>query len=141
MCWPIGLAAAIVFASSRSVPKPLDPVMTHFDKLVHFGVYGLIATLIVRLRPLQRNHARAALIAIAIVSLFGVSDEWHQAFTAGRSSDFADWVADTLGAAVAVFLYLRWTGYRRFLELRIFRARAEKPRVEMIRLAVPNPGE
>jgi len=39
-----------------------------------------------------------------------MTDEWHQSFVVGRFSDVADWVADTSGAALAVFvLYkLHW---------------------------------
>ena len=47
---------------------------------------------------------------------FGVSDEVHQSFTPGRSMEIADWVADTLGATVAVLAYTRWTAYRQRLE-------------------------
>ncbi len=30
-------------------------------------------------------------------SLYGLSDEWHQSFVAGRESSALDWLADTLG--------------------------------------------
>jgi len=122
--YPLALAALIVFASSRSrVPGIGAP---GGDKLVHFAVFGLLATLTVRLLPRS-----AAWVAVAEVSLFGATDEWHQSFTPGRHMDWADWVADTLGAAVAVLAYLRWAAYRRLLEAPVGRlcrkARIEKP--------------
>ncbi len=55
-------------------------------------------------------------MVILAVSLFGLSDEFHQAYTPGRAVEFADWVADTLGAVVAVFAYWKWDAYRRILE-------------------------
>lgn len=122
--YPLALAALIVFASSRShVPGVGAP---GGDKVVHFGVFGLLATLMVRLLPRP-----AAWIAVVAASLFGATDEWHQSFTPGRRMDWADWVADTLGAAVAVAAYWRWAAYRRLLETPVGRlcrkARIEKP--------------
>jgi len=108
--WPLALAALIFFASSQS--KLAGPDVEGSDKVVHFSVYGLLATLAVRLVRTRR----AAWLIILAVSLYGVSDEWHQSFTPGRSVEFADWLADTLGGAMAVLLYTRWSAYRRFLE-------------------------
>lgn len=103
------IAGLIVIASSRSAVE--GPKVEHFDKVVHFSVYGLLATLVVRAWGRPRS-----VWAVVAVSAFGVSDELHQHFTPGRSMEFADWVADTLGAAVAVWGYTRWTWYRERLE-------------------------
>ena len=58
-----------------------------------------------------------------LVSVYGFGDELLQGFTPDRSMEFADWVADTLGAAVAVVAYLRWNWYRRALETPLRRNR------------------
>ena len=109
--WPLLIAALIVLASSRS--RVAAPDITKIDdKFAHFGVYGLLATLVCRL-----GHGwRAAAWSLLAVSAFGVSDEWHQSFVPGRSSDVRDWIADTLGAALAVGLYGGWAWYRQLLE-------------------------
>jgi VanZ family protein len=39
-------------------------------------------------------------LALVVASAYGVSDEWHQSFTAGRDSDVFDWVADVIGAVL-----------------------------------------
>lgn len=122
--YPLALAAVIVFASSQShVPGVGAP---GGDKVIHFAVFGLLATLTVRALPRS-----VAWFAVVAVSLFGATDEWHQSFTPGRQMDWADWVADTLGALVAVLAYLRWAAYRRLLETRMGatsrKARVEKP--------------
>lgn len=106
----MAVAALVVAASSRSTVA--GPQITHFDKVVHFGVYGLIGTLVVRQRP----GWRGALWSVALVSAFGATDEWHQSFVPGRSTELADWVADTLGAATAAALYAGWPWYRNLLE-------------------------
>lgn len=42
--------------------------------------------------------------AVLIASLYGVTDEFHQIFTPGRSCDPADWAVDTIAAAVGAAL-------------------------------------
>ncbi len=118
--WPLLVAATIFFASSHS--RVAAPHITNFDKLAHFAVYGLLATLLVR----RRRGPRAIALALVITSLYGASDEWHQSFVPGRSSDVADWLADTLGGALAVALYAGWPWYRQTLEASLRR----KPRIE-----------
>ena len=120
--WPALLAAGIFLASTRS--QIAEPDITHIDKVAHFGVYGLLATLLCRLG----RGWRAAGCALLATSLYGISDEWHQSFTPGRSVEVADWAADTTGAALAVTLYAAWPCYRRWLEMRLGRKRrVEKP--------------
>jgi VanZ family protein len=97
-------------ASSRS--SVAAPGVAHADKIGHFLVYGLLATLLLRLG----RNSRAWWLALAVTSLFGVSDEWHQSFVPGRSSEWGDWVADTAGAALAIGLYAGWPWYRDRLE-------------------------
>ncbi len=107
--YPAALAATIVVASGRS--QVAAPPGMDMDKVVHFSVFGLLATLVAR-----APGVRAAWVAALGVSLFGASDEIRQSFTPGRSMEFADWVADTAGAAFAVALYASWAWYRRLLE-------------------------
>lgn len=119
--WPILIAGLIVAASHR--PKLASPGdIPHLDKMVHFAVYGLLATLVCR------NGAgwRAAAGAWLIVAAFGATDEWHQSFVPGRSVELADWLADTLGAALAVCLYAGVERYRRVLERDLWQPRVEK---------------
>ncbi len=105
--WPVALAAAIFYVSGRG--NVAAPDIVDIDKLAHFSVYGLLATLVVRTRV-------SPLTALLLTSLYGVCDEYRQSFTAGRSVELADWFADTLGALLAVFICSRWHAYRRWLE-------------------------
>lgn len=119
--WPLLIAALVIVASSRS--RVAAPGISNIDKVGHFLVYGLLATLVCRMRP----GWRGALIGLVAASLFGVTDEWHQSYVPGRSSDPMDWVADTLGAALAVSLYAGWPLYKRVLELPIRLRRKTAP--------------
>lgn len=113
--WPVAIAALIFAASSRSTVA--GPRIPHFDKVVHFSVYGLLGTLVCR----QGRGWRGAAVAIVAVSVYGATDEWHQSFVPGRSTELADWIADTAGAAVAAVLYTRWRRYREWLEQPVWR--------------------
>lgn len=108
--WPLLIASLIISASSRS--RVAAPGISNIDKVGHFLVYGLLATLVCRMRPGWRGAA----LGFVAASLFGITDEWHQSYVPGRSSDPMDWVADTLGAALAVSLYAGWPLYQRVLE-------------------------
>ena len=108
--WPVVIALLIFTASSRSSVAGLR--IPHFDKVVHFSVYGLLGTLACR----AISGRRGAWWALAAVSAYGATDEWHQHFVPGRSTELADWVADTAGAAIAILMYRRWTAYRTMLE-------------------------
>lgn len=125
--WPAVVATLIVVASGRSEVPTLEWV--GIDKLTHFFLFGLLATLVVRN---GLANGRGAWVAVVAVSVFGLTDEWHQSFTPGRTVEVADWVADTLGAALAVAAYVRWPAYRRALE------RELKRRVENSGALPPN---
>jgi VanZ family protein len=112
--WPLALMGSVVMVSDQSAVGSFE--IYRFDKLAHFCVFGLIATLILRMLPLSGRGVRNGLIAVLIVSLFGITDEFHQSSTPGRSVEFADWVADTLGAITAVWFYLKWSWYRKVME-------------------------
>lgn len=45
------------------------------------------------------------IVPVAIVSIYGIVDEIHQSFTPGRESSVLDWVADTIGAVIGVFVF------------------------------------
>jgi VanZ family protein len=117
--WPVAWAALIFYLSSRPVlPTPPIPIA---DKIAHLGAYGLLGTLLCRL-----GHGwRAAVLAWFIAAAYGATDEWHQAYVPGRSTEIADWLADAIGAALAVTLYTRWAAYRNLLERPIGRKRTE----------------
>ena len=103
---PVLLALAIFVQSAFPSPQPF-PDLRYGDKYLHLVVYGLLAALVFRAaaatwpdRPLRLLMAAAVLV----VSLYGASDEWHQAFVPGRWADPLDWFADSVGAIAGVLL-------------------------------------
>ncbi len=100
--------AAIFYLSSLH-QAPLPPGVA--DKPAHsFGYLGfglVIARALARGLP-PRITLRQALVGFALASFYGITDEFHQRFVAGRSADIADWYADSLGAAIALFACWAW---------------------------------
>ena len=121
--YPWLLVIAVFFASGT--PRLATPDLgfnISKDKLAHFLVFGLIATSILRTPRFQRAGIKGIFMAALLTSLYGACDEWRQSITPGRSVEFADWLADTIGAIVAVIVYSKWNFYRNLLEYRIPKA-------------------
>lgn len=78
------------------------------DKVAHAVVFGILAALVAQaLRDV--GDIWSLVLAVVVASAFGVTDELHQRVTPGRDPSVLDWVADTVGAIVAVLAvwYLR----------------------------------
>ena len=108
---PLAWAGVILFVTSlpgSAVPSQLGP----YDKIVHFGIYGLFAVFLSRDLAQVTGRWSAALLAIAIAVAFGAADEWHQGFIPGRSTDIADWRADSIGAAGGALIFAFYSRLR-----------------------------
>jgi VanZ family protein len=79
----------------------------YFDKFVHFGLYFLFtAVLIFEHRSLFKN-TRQLLLTALIPFFFGAIMEFLQAdLTTTRSGDIFDLLADSVGIAIALYLWL-----------------------------------
>ncbi|MDO9423352.1 MAG: VanZ family protein [Methylobacter sp.] len=93
-------------SDQSSLPTP--KLFTFEDKILHAGAYFIMGVLAWRsFNHLLNRPIVLALLSVTFCSLYGISDEWHQSFVVGRFSDVADWIADTSGAGLAVFLLYR----------------------------------
>jgi len=96
---PVILVMAAIFALSSTARIPDLPGGT--DKQVHGFTYGVLALLAAR--ALTRGHLPALSAGVAaqawlIATLYGATDELHQAFVPGRTADVLDLAADAAGA-------------------------------------------
>ncbi len=55
-------------------------------------------------RPVNALSKWAPAIACALSSVYGVTDEFHQIFTPGRSCDPLDWAVDTVAAVIGALI-------------------------------------
>lgn len=67
------------------------------DKIAHFTAYTILAALSLRATLTPRDFSTVLLVVLS-VALLGAVDEWHQSFIPGRSMEFLDWIADSVGA-------------------------------------------
>lgn len=107
----IFFSAAIFWFSHQSQPPIPDIGFQWQDKLYHFlayFIYGLSASLAARAIFPNASRNFVFIFLILTVIIYGASDEFHQSFIPGRSSEFADWIADSLGgiAAALVIIFL-----------------------------------
>ena len=81
------------------------------DKTVHAVVYGLLGALVLRAvaRAQWAGVTLVAALAAALISgLYGLTDELHQGFVPGRSTEGLDMVADAVGASGAAGVIWAW---------------------------------
>jgi VanZ family protein len=100
--------AGMIFAFSSISKGPTGAqAIPGLDKILHFGVYFVFSWLIyAALRASGVSRARAAVMAMALASIYGITDEIHQRYVPNRTASVADWAADTLGAGLMTVLVL-----------------------------------
>jgi VanZ family protein len=100
---PVLVMMAIIFTAS-SIPNLQHLPGNISDKTGHGIGYGMLGALLLRALAGGRRAGvtwRTVLLAVACATAYGVSDEFHQRFVPGRSSDVYDVLADAEGATAA----------------------------------------
>jgi VanZ family protein len=110
-------AAAIFYYSSLSKPDEELPAFVRdlSDKLLHFAEYGILGALwyrAFRWASGPRIATSAVLLAVVAGSIYGITDEVHQAFVPMRETSVFDWTADTVGSLIGAW-GLSWIEQRR----------------------------
>jgi VanZ family protein len=109
-----GYAGLIFYLSSQPHPEQDLPsfVMLFSDKVLHAIEYALLGVLCYRAFRWGTNQSwgqQAIPLAVLLASLYGASDEVHQAFVPFRDSSWQDWLADTIGAFIGA---MSWRSIR-----------------------------
>ncbi len=95
----LAYAGLIFFLSAQSSFPMLPSSIWSYDKLIHcceYSVMGFLAARALGMLGVPRAYAWAVLFG----ALYGVSDEVHQYFVPGRSSEVLDAVADAIGSSI-----------------------------------------
>lgn len=112
---PVIAWTMFIFIASSIPSKNIAMLGGVSDKFVHMSVFAVLCWLmhVALFHQPNRTLARYSLVlALCFTSLFGVSDEYHQMFTPGRSTDIFDWMADTTGGLLYMGIMLKFKFYR-----------------------------
>jgi VanZ family protein len=81
----------------------------HMDKVAHMFLYfglGLLLHMTFKNSDNVILRKYAAIFAVIVGVLYGISDEYHQSFVPGRSSSVHDILADGIGVTIAQILFV-----------------------------------
>ena len=103
----------IIFISSNIPVSYDDPDRQRviweylYDKSMHLLLFGILSYLIisflVEYKKLKFYHI--AIVAVLFTYFYGITDEWHQGFIAGRGVSYYDLLFDVFGAIFGVIVY------------------------------------
>ena len=109
---PVLVWMIVIFIGSSigNVPrvggKTTDGLVHRAAHVAEFAVLGVLV-----LRALRRDQAltkREIVITLMVTAIYGASDEFHQRFTPGRSSEGLSVVFDVAGGVIGLGLYRWW---------------------------------
>jgi hypothetical protein len=106
---PVVAWLCVIFAAS-SLPGSSIPGGYSFQG--HFAEYAVLGALVMAALRLRPGRWTWMLVAVAACSVYGVTDEVHQAFVPGRTPDVLDWAMDTVGAVAGVAGVALWLAWR-----------------------------
>jgi len=107
--FPLVLYSVIIFCVS-SLPnlRPPNTDILGVDKILHIGEYipfGFLTARVLYSLNEPRPTRNILWLAACAACLYGITDEYHQSFVEGRSSDMFDVAADTIGGVLGAALY------------------------------------
>ena len=105
---PVLLYLSVIFAFSAQPnlqpPLPFD----NSDKLYHLLEYGGLGALLARALGRGRRLGPPVVASTLLLGMLtGAADEVFQRGVPGRRSSPIDWIADTVGVALGLFIYSR----------------------------------
>ena len=101
--WIFGMCVGAALSLMPTTPR--DEVIPHLDKLIHGCAYALLAVFAVCI--FQEKNARWK--AIVWLIFFGGLIELAQGYLpTGRTMEFADFIANTIGIGLGVLAARRW---------------------------------
>ena len=106
----VWLGLIFIGSSIGNVPRVGDETTDGLaHRVAHVLEFAVLGGLL--LRALSKGNAitKREVIGVMIISgLYGASDEFHQRFTPGRSSEGLSVLFDVTGSALGVWLYRQW---------------------------------
>ena len=99
LLWCITLSyMGLIFYLSSQHTIPFVKLPGYFDKVAHLCAYVPLSFMF--FLSMQKSGMRKYVFAAAFLTacIYGITDEFHQSFVPGRTPEFGDFIADTIGA-------------------------------------------
>ena len=99
----------IIYKNENDVSKNVKAkAIEHFiRKLAHFSIYTVVGVLLICLLcTYSIKNSNRILFSQIIGIIYAVSDEIHQSFVSGRSSQFSDVILDSLGVLFGICIVI-----------------------------------
>lgn len=101
LLWMIGI---FVLSAQSTLPRtggiPVDVIAI----AGHLVAYAVLAGLIRIAVGDARRDRRADILAVALATIYGLTDEFHQSFVPGRNASAFDVVVDLVGATAGIWI-------------------------------------
>lgn len=92
--------------NNKDRDKYIEKYVFPVRKCAHFTIYLILGILVISLLSEYRVvNFKTVLYALLIVVLYACSDEFHQLFVPGRSSEIRDVLIDSSGGFIGSYLY------------------------------------
>lgn len=91
----------------RAPAATRQPLVEQGWNLSHFFIYAILAALVglaLSGRAPGSGIRHAGVVTFIVVSLFAVTDEWHQSMVPGRSASLGDLAVDLAGLCVVLLI-------------------------------------
>ncbi|MBL7685629.1 MAG: VanZ family protein [Deltaproteobacteria bacterium] len=96
-------ASLIFYFSSRPALSVSHDKMAH---IFEYSLFGFIICPVLRYFFKIQHVGKLILFAVFVVTLYGVTDEFHQSFVPGRESSIYDVIADFVGSFLGALIYV-----------------------------------
>ena len=91
--------------NNKDRDKYIEKYVFPVRKCAHFTIYLILGILVISLLSEYRIlNFKTVLYTLLIVFLYACSDEFHQLFVSGRSSEIGDVLIDSSGALLAILI-------------------------------------
>jgi VanZ family protein len=101
--WILGMGIGMYLSLMPTTPR--EVVIPHLDKLIHGSSYALLAIFAACIFE-QKNAKRLALLWLVLFS--GLIELGQGYLPTGRTMEFADFIANSVGVGIGAFLAWRW---------------------------------
>ena len=119
---PFLAACLAIFGVSSLQSVPALPLPFLQDKIPHAVVFAVLAILAFRAflhqDRVERLRDSPGTSAFLFSLFYGALDEFHQYYVPGRMTDIWDLVADVIGAAIGLIVFVRVRAYMKSRNLK-----------------------